>query len=157
MWNSRTGPEAVSGRGGRSAGVLLTLALALLSLTACAAPTRVSHFGVLPNGAPLVILVLSEDRAAVRGECGAQPDQQAILGCQMSYPIFVEGERQVRAVKIVRYTDALPSELAQEIDAHEFCHAVASLQGIQDPCHNGNGGVVQSAIASTPKLVIERR
>jgi hypothetical protein len=46
-------------------------------------------------------------------------------------------------VKIVRYTDALPSRMAFEIDAHELCHAIASVQGIADPCHAENHGLVE--------------
>ena len=59
-----------------------------------------------------------------------------------------------RAVKIVRYTDRLPSEMAFEIDLHELCHVVAALQPIADPCHNGNGGTIRAwagAEASTAR------
>ncbi len=52
-------------------------------------------------------------------------------------------------MKVVRYTDALPSALALEIDALELCHVVATLQAIDDPCHVGNGGGVKSG---TPNI-----
>ena len=157
MMNRRGSRKSVDGRGARFLARSLSFALALLSLTACAATTRVSHFGTLPNGSPLVTLILSEDQAAVRRECGADADRPGVLGCQMSYPISLDAGQQVRAVKVVRYTDALPSEMAQEIDAHEFCHVVASLQAIQDPCHNGNQGMVRAAMAARPRLTIEAR
>ncbi len=51
----------------------------------------------------------------------------------------------VRTVKVVRYTDFLPSALAFEIDAHELCHAIAAFQTIPDPCHVGNEGLAQSS------------
>jgi len=58
--------------------------------------------------------------------------------------VHPDGRTEVKMMKVVRYTDALPSALALEIDAHELCHVVAALQPIDDPCHLGNGGVVQS-------------
>ena len=69
----------------------------------------------------------------------------AVLGCQQSWPITLPDGRRARGVKIVRYTDSLPSPLAFEIDIHELCHAVAALQLIDDPCHATNGGVVQAS------------
>src|SRR5207244_10108055 len=52
----------------------------------------------------------------------------------------------VRAVKIVRYTDVLPSRMAFEIDAHELCHAIAAVQSIEDPCHAVDHGIVESSV-----------
>jgi hypothetical protein len=124
------------------------------------APTRVTHFGFFATGEPLVTLLISEDTGRVRHECGGDAEGLAVLGCQISRQIVLENDQKVRGITIVRYTDALPSELAQEIDVHEMCHAVASLQAIEDPCHNGNGGAVQSAMISRPKmpkLVIQAR
>jgi hypothetical protein len=45
--------------------------------------------------------------------------------------------------------------VAFEIEAHELCHAVASLQAMRDPCHDDNGGVVTSMPA--PSLGISLR
>jgi hypothetical protein len=44
----------------------------------------------------------------------------------------------------------VPSALAIEIDVHELCHVVAALQSIEDPCHLGNNGVIQSAAGISP-------
>jgi hypothetical protein len=46
-------------------------------------------------------------------------------------------------MKIVRYAETLPSAVTFEIDAHELCHAVAALQLMDDPCHDGNNGMLQ--------------
>jgi hypothetical protein len=54
------------------------------------------------------------------------------------------GALPVRAVKIIRYADTLPSPVSFEIDAHELCHAVAALQLVDDPCHDGNAGLLQA-------------
>ena len=48
-----------------------------------------------------------------------------------------------RLIKVVRYTDALPSPMAFEIEIHELCHTVAALQPIDDPCHAENNGLIQ--------------
>jgi hypothetical protein len=81
----------------------------------------------------------------VRQECRNPAALGDVLGCQMSRSVEVAGQPPVRAVKIVRFTDALPSAMAFEIDVHELCHAVAAVQSIDDPCHAGNAGVLQSA------------
>ena len=47
-------------------------------------------------------------------------------------------------MKIVRYAETAPSPATFEIDAHELCHAIAALQLMKDPCHDGNGGVLQA-------------
>jgi hypothetical protein len=60
----------------------------------------------------------------------------------------VDDDITVQAMKIVRYTDSLPSALAFEIDAHELCHAIASLQPIADPCHVDNYGFVQASVGA---------
>jgi hypothetical protein len=60
-------------------------------------------------------------------------------------PVAVTGGSPVRAIKIVRYAETVPSAVTFEIDAHELCHAIASLQLFKDhPCHAGNGGVLQA-------------
>jgi hypothetical protein len=119
---------------------------ALVALTGCAGPTRTAAFGPLDGGHQLVTLVVSEDRAVVERECEGTPASGPLLGCQKSWPVALPDGRGVRAMKIVRYTDRLPSALAFEIDVHELCHAVAALQLVDDPCHVGNDGV---ATAST--------
>lgn len=125
-------------------GLCATAALGL-SLAGCVLETRVARFGRLPGNHSLVTLVVSEDREVVARECSNVPATGPLLGCQISWPIRTPGALPVRAVKIVRYTDSLPSPLAFEIDAHELCHAVAALQLVEDPCHQGNGGMAQAA------------
>jgi hypothetical protein len=116
--------------------------LAAVALSGCAG-TRVGSFGPLTDGRSLVTLVVSEDEAVVARHC-ADIAAPRVLGCQISSPATQADGRRVRSIKVVRYTDALPSALAFEIDIHELCHTVASLQAIVDPCHAGNGGVVQA-------------
>jgi hypothetical protein len=128
--------------------------LALLVASGCAAATRSGGLGLLPHGEPLVTLVVTEDPAVVRGECPPNLGRAAVLGCQTSRQIDLTGEQTVRVVKIVRYTDRVPSALAFEIDIHELCHAVAALQLIADPCHVGNGGVVEQA--AMPRHLLTR-
>ena len=70
---------------------------------------------------------------------------EQILGCQRSTPVPTPEGLPVRALTIVRFAESLPSRVTFEIDAHELCHAVAALQLLRfDPCHEGNGGVVQA-------------
>jgi len=129
--------------------VLFRLALLLLTVavfTACAS-TRVARMGPLSTG-PLVTLIVSEDRLVVEHECRDVPALGPVLGCSVWRTVQPEGLPEIKAMKIVRYTDSLPSELALEIDAHELCHVVASLQPIDDPCHRGNDGVVRSPAGS---------
>jgi hypothetical protein len=122
------------------------LAVAAVGLSGCAAATRVARMGPLAGDHVLVTLVVTEDRQVVRRECENVLAAGPILGCQMSWT--VPGPHPpVRAMKIVRYTDSIPSPLAFEIDAHELCHAIAALQVMNDPCHTGNNGAVQ---AGTP-------
>jgi len=120
------------------------LLLAALALTGCAG-TRAMQFGMMTANQPLVSLVVSEDRNVIQQECRDVPASGPVLGCQMSRLVALP-HGVVRWVKIVRYTDSLPSAMAMEIDIHELCHAVAALQGIPDPCHNGNNGVLQSGL-----------
>jgi len=117
---------------------------AALTLPACAG-TRVASVGPLPNDEPLVTLVVSEDRHVVRSEC---PDILWLgvpAGCHIPRRLEAPDGRQIVAVKIVRYTDSLPSAMAFEIEAHELCHAVAALQNLPDPCHTGNAGFLQTS------------
>ena len=126
-----------------------------IALTGCATTgTRSGHLGILPRDEQLVTLVVSEDAAIVRGECPRNVAHGNVLGCQTSRNVALPDGRSVRVVKIVRFTDRLPSPMAFEIDIHELCHAVAALQGIDDPCHTGNGGVVQYPAALPGHLLL---
>ena len=115
-----------------------------LAITGCASTTRTASFGPLPGGVSLLTLVVTEDLDVVRKECASIAAHGQVLGCQTSTPIFNVGPAPVRAVKIVRYAETAPSPVTFEIDAHELCHAVAALQLVEDPCHIGNGGALQS-------------
>ena len=118
------------------------LALVALCLSGCATATRVARMGPLLGDHMLVTLVVTEDRQVVSRECDNVLAAGPILGCHKSWTV-PGPHRPVRAVKIVRYTDSIPSPLAFEIDAHELCHAVAALQVMDDPCHVGNNGAVR--------------
>ncbi len=116
--------------------------------------TQVVHMGTLPNNIPLVRLMVTEDRRLVGQECQGQ-DTDRILGCEITRIIPLDSPgKSLRGVTIIRYTDSLPSNMALEVEAHELCHAVASLQAIADPCHQGNDGVLQSALPIQPRLVM---
>ena len=123
---------------------LSALLAVLLALGGCSISTRTARMGPLPMG-PLVTLVVTDDRAVVARECHEVPALGPVLGCSMWHTVQLDGKIDVKVMKVVRYTDSMPSALALEIDAHELCHVVAALQPIDDPCHVGNGGVVRSA------------
>lgn len=127
--------------------VVLLFACGVPTLSACA-ETRITRFGTLADNEALVTLVVTEDLDVVQHECQSVAADGTILGCQMSRPIMLAGHMPVVTMTIVRYTDALPSAMAFEIEGHELCHAVAALQPIGDPCHNGNGGLVQAGVPS---------
>jgi hypothetical protein len=127
----------------RSRGLRGLVGVALL-LTGCAT-TRMMQMGVLPQGRHLVTLVVTEDRDVVRDECRSVPASGTLLGCHLWHRVTLPDAGEVQLVKIVRYTDALPSPFALEIDVHELCHAIAALQPIADPCHADNGGAIRSA------------
>lgn len=122
---------------------LTALAFAALAVAGCAS-TRVVHQGELPTREPLVTVVISDDRRVVEEECRLVPSLGPIMGCQTSREVKLPDGRPVRTVKIVRYTDRVPSEMAAEIEVHELCHAIAALQPIDDPCHAGNHGFLQA-------------
>ncbi|MGH7277652.1 MAG: hypothetical protein ACREJG_03105 [Candidatus Rokuibacteriota bacterium] len=120
--------------------ITFLVATLALTLTGCAG-TRAAALGPLPGHASLLTLIVSEDRDVVRRECAPVAAAGPVLGCHISRSVGLADGRSVRAITIVRYTDALPSPMAFEIDAHELCHAIASLQpAIADPCHVGNDG-----------------
>jgi hypothetical protein len=134
----------------------LALLGVLLMATSCATSTRRASLGELTHGPaePLVTLIVSDDRRVVERECRDVPALGPVLGCSMWRTVRVDGARDVKVMKVVRYADSTPSELALEIDVHELCHVVAALQPIEDPCHVGNNGVIQSAVgaAASPRL-----
>jgi len=136
------------------AGPRVAILIAILGLFAggCAS-TRSGELGLLPSREPLVTLVVSQQHAVIAQECPQRITATPILGCQTSRPVALPDGHMARVVKIVRFTDSLPSELAFEIDLHELCHAIAALQPIRDPCHDGNGGQVVSGTGQrTPVL-----
>jgi hypothetical protein len=108
-------------------------------VTGCAT-TRVAHL------LPLVTVVVSSDRAVVERECNDSDTVAATLGCERFSPVRLQDGSFARAVRLVRYADTLPSTMALEIDVHEMCHAVASVQRLADPCHIGNGGKLQAGL-----------
>jgi hypothetical protein len=129
----------------------LALVAALLLVTGCARSTRMARMGPLASMEPLVTLIVSDDRKVVERECRDVPALGPVLGCSMWRTVRVEGATDVKVMKVVRWADSLPSELALEIDVHELCHVVAALQSIDDPCHVGNNGVIQSAAGYAPR------
>jgi hypothetical protein len=131
--------------------LLAVLALGLVA-SGCAS-TRSGELGMLATRDPLVTLVVSEQRTIVAQECPPRITATPILGCQTSRPVLMPDGNTARVVKIVRFTDALPSEMAFEIDLHELCHAIAALQPIRDPCHDGNGGQLLSGTGQKPSIV----
>jgi hypothetical protein len=124
----------------RAIGMLSALTLWVSGCTV----TRTLEFGRLSDHRPLVTLIVTEDRSLVDREC-LRGKEVPVLGCEFTLP-NPEQASGARAVKIVRFTDSLPSKMALEIEAHELCHAVAALQAIPDPCHGDNGGVPQFAL-----------
>jgi hypothetical protein len=137
-------------------------ATALLVITGCASmgsatsTTRTASFGPLAGGGSLVTLVVTEDLNVVRRECAGVPAKGQILGCHIARPVATAGLSPVRAMKIVRYAETAPSPATFEIDAHELCHAVAALQFMKDPCHDGNGGVLQAQETAGAGVAIQR-
>ena len=122
----------------------LALLVASIAVAGCAG-TRVGHAGRLPTGDRLVTVVISEDREAIDRECGYPLSVGRIYGCQTSHTVALPDGRTARSIKVVRYTDVLPSMMAFEIEIHEFCHAIAALQTIDDPCHAENNGLLQTS------------
>jgi len=121
----------------------------------CAAGTRSGRLGQLGPDANLVTLLVSDDVTIVRRECPLVVAAGRVLGCQTSQRVELPTGGVARAIRIVRYTEQLPSALSFEIDLHELCHAVATVQGLDDPCHVGNDGIAQEASAS-PRALIGR-
>jgi len=131
------------------------LVLALL-LTGCASGTRIVQYGAATPAAPLVTLVVTDDLEVVRQECRTAPHAVGtrLVGCQITHPLAATpGHPFVRQIRIVRYTDALPSAMAAQIEAHELCHAVAALQFLADPCHGGTHEQIEVFGASRASTV----
>jgi hypothetical protein len=105
--------------------------------------TLISHLGPLPDHRSLVTLVVTEDRSLIKKEC-MHGEQVPVLGCQLTLVSILGEAPNVRAVKIVRYTDKLPSRTAVENEAHQVCHIVTRLQGLPDLCHAGNGEMAEA-------------
>ena len=124
---------------------LFLIAASLAFACAGCAGTRVGQVGRLPTGDRLVTVVLSEDRETVDRECGHPLAIGPVYGCQSTNAVTLPDGRTARLIKVVRYTDALPSMMAFEIEVHELCHAVAALQTIDDPCHAENNGLIQTS------------
>jgi hypothetical protein len=122
---------------------LVSVATLALALTACAT-TRTGSMGLLSNYEKLVTLVVTEDRSLIADECRGALAVGPILGCQITRTAALPDGSSVRLIKIVRYTDSLPSEMAFEIDLHELCHTVATLQTLPDPCHAENSGFLKA-------------
>jgi hypothetical protein len=111
--------------------------------------TRAAQMGRLANAEALVTLVVSSDKSVVADHCRSAFAVGPVLGCQITTPTTLPGGERVRVVKIVRFTDSTPSAMAFEIDLHELCHAVASLQSVSDPCHADNHGLLQASPRTT--------
>jgi hypothetical protein len=123
-----------------------------LVLAGCAS-TRSGAMGLLANNERLVTLVVSEDRSLIQDHCREALTVGQILGCQVTRSTVLPDGNQLRLIKIVRYTDSLPSAMAFEIDLHELCHAVATLQStVPDPCHAENNGLLQASPRTTLRL-----
>lgn len=93
-------------------------------------------------------LLVTQDRQVVQRECQHALAPGRIVGCRSSRIVRLPDGRDARVMTIVRYTDSLPSKLAFEIEVHELCHAIASLQTIDDPCHVGNDGLLTAESAA---------
>jgi hypothetical protein len=126
---------------------LIPLVTAIALSTSCAS-SRVGTVGPLPNRESLVTLVVTEDRQIVQRECKGILAPGTPVGCRMTRTVALPDGRGARTVMIVRYTDSLPSRMGFEIEVHELCHAIASLQQIDDPCHVGNDGLLTADSAS---------
>jgi hypothetical protein len=121
------------------------MVMAAVVVTGCGTTTRIASFGPLPGGMNLVTLIVSEDLDVVKTQCAGVAAHGRVMGCQIASPVKgLSGALLVRTIKIVRYAERAPSPVTFEIDAHELCHAIASLQFLKDPCHEGNGGVLQA-------------
>ena len=134
---------------------LATLVVLACIVAGCATGIRSGRLGQLGPEDTLVSLLVSDDPDVVRRECPLSIAAGRVLGCQTSRTVALPSGANARAVRIVRYADQLPTPLAFEIDLHELCHAVATVQGLDDPCHLGNEGIAQQPYAS-PRALLGR-
>jgi hypothetical protein len=123
------------------------IVIGIILFAGCAS-SRIGRVGPLPNRESLVTLVVTEDRQVVQHECRHILAPGSVVGCRISRTVPLSDGRDARVITIVRYTDSLPSKLAFEIEVHELCHAIASLQSIDDPCHVGNDGLLTAESAA---------
>ena len=129
------------------------LALAVGMLLAGCATTRTGAMGLLPTNERLVTLVISEDRTLIEDHCRGAAAVGPVYGCQITRSSTLPDGHPVRLITIVRYTDSLPSPMAFEIDLHELCHTVATLQaGLTDPCHVENRGLLEHVPQTVLKI-----
>lgn len=136
--------------------MLATVIILACLVAGCATGTRSGRLGQIGSAnESLVTLLVTEDAAIVRRECPFAAAVGQVLGCQTSRAVDLPAGGVARAVRIVRYTDQLPSPLAFEIDLHELCHALAAVQRLDDPCHIGNDGVVQH-LSAAPRALFDR-
>lgn len=126
---------------------LPALALILL-LAGCAQQARATQYGIL-NGLMgrqyLVTLYVYRNVESVAQACPTKADVPkglGMYGCQWNNEAVLSDGTKVQRTTVVRLTDRVPSATALEIEAHELCHVVASLQPMDDPCHLVNGGVI---------------
>ncbi len=118
--------------------------MALVGLTAgCGAVTERIEFGPLTPTDALFTMIVTRDPRLIERECPAPRDPD---GCFVWREVRTPGGTTVRAVRMVRVADTLPSPATFEIHAHELCHAIAALQPIADPCHIGNNGVLHAQL-----------
>ncbi len=110
-----------------------------IAVSGCAG-TRTATLGPLGSNQALFTLTVTEDLGRVRQECEVSPRAgERILGCKKSRLAILASGQVVTRVQIVRYTDALPSDLAFGIDARQLCRTLSGLQAIVDPCEPTTG------------------
>jgi hypothetical protein len=103
-------------------------------------------------------LVVTEDLDVVMRECAGLTNRPGVVvGCQRSGLAMVNGTDTVRLVKIVRYTDWLPSPLTFEIAGDQLCHTVADAQSLPAACHAENGGMIEAATLEPGVQMFVRR
>jgi hypothetical protein len=106
--------------------------LVMLAASGCASSALVANLGQLDDTS-LVTLIVTSDLRLVEKECAGVPATAPLMGCEVSIPA-IRGTVPVRAVKVVRYTETMPTALSFEIDARSLCHTVAALQLLTESC-----------------------
>jgi hypothetical protein len=59
-----------------------------------------------------VTLIVSDDRGVVERECREVRALGPVLGCSIWRTVQPDGKTDVKMMKVVRYTDAVPSALS---------------------------------------------